>query len=274
MKTACNMLRSFAFLLVLAMLPGVGPAAAETLRLTYVGLLGPMKLLTADLDVALAPEGGGVGAFHTVAAIATEPTGAGALFPFRMTLETNGGRRENRFGPIWHRSSSVAWQKEQRVDLDYAADGSVTTVVNPPTRETRIALEAGLAAGTIDPMTAGMALINQVMRAGQCTGTSPVFDGIRRYDLTAVGSETAVPPTRISGSAGPQFGSVVACRLAIDYLSGFPANASQSGFYPREITIWLAPLAGGLQIVPVMASVDLAIGQLRIELISASATGN
>jgi len=263
-----NRLKSAAIFVVLLTWLSPAIAAAETWELRYVGLLNRLPLLTADLEVALAPEAGGIGAFHTTARLATDPDGLGALIPFVMQLESDGGRRGGIFGPVWHRSNQVAWQQEQRVDIDYQVDGSVSVFVDPPTRSTQAALDGGLAAGTIDPVTVGMALIDQITRSGACSGSMPVFDGIRRYDLAVVASAVEVPPARIS-AGGPAHGDAVMCRLSISYLSGFPANASQSGYYPHEITLWMAPLAGGGQVVPVMASTNLAVGPLRVELVSA-----
>jgi hypothetical protein len=271
---AANPLRLLAALLVSAMSLAAVPASAETWQLQYVGLLGRVPLLTADLEVSLANEGGGIGAFHASALAATDPNGAGALIPFRMQLETAGGRPGPALAPLWHRSLSTAWQQQQRVELDYGADGSVATFVDPPTHATNTALDGGLVSGTIDPVTAGLILIDQVMRAGGCAGSLAVFDGIRRYDLAVIASEAGTPPARISGTAGPGHGTAVACRMSIGYRSGFPADASRSSFYPKEITIWLAPLANQAQVVPVLATADLAVGQLRLELLSVMAVAS
>ncbi len=247
-----------------------GPAAAETWQLRYVGMLGQVPMMTADLRAEVAEEGAGVGAFYVIANAGTGGTGAGALFPFEIGFETNGGRRGNALLPLWHRSHSVAWQKPQRIDLDYGTDGSITTFVDPPSRLTQAALDQGLVAGTIDPVTAAMTLIDQIMQAGACSGSVAVFDGMRRYDLTAIESGASIPPARLSGATAPAYGAATVCRIAITYRSALSANASQSNFYPNEATIWLAPLTGTDQVVPVMAIATLPIGQIRLELLAAS----
>lgn len=247
------------------------PAAiAETWQLEYVGMLGQVPLMTADLRAEIADEGSGVGAFYVTANAGTAGTGAEALFPFQIQFETNGGRRGAGLAPLWHRSQSVAWQKQQRIDLDYETNGAVTVFVDPPSRMTQAAIDQGLIAGTVDPVSAGMTLIDQIMRAGACSGAVAVFDGMRRYDLSALESGAAPPPARLSGGAGPAHGDAIACRVAVAYPSGLPANAGQSNFYPNEATIWLAPLSGYDQVVPIVATATLPMGQIRLELLSAS----
>ena len=245
-------------------------AVAETWQLKYVGMLGQVPLMTADLRAEIAEEGSGVGAFYVLANAGTAGTGAESLFPFQIQFETNGGRRGAGLSPLWHRSQSVAWQKQQRIDLDYRTNGAVTVFVDPPNRMTQAAIDQGLIAGTIDPVSAAMTLIDQIMRAGKCAGSVAVFDGMRRYDLSAIESGAATVPARLSGSAGPTHGDAIACRIAIAYRSGLPTNAAQSNFYPNEATIWLAPLTGQGQFVPIVAVAALPMGQIRLELLSAS----
>lgn len=245
-------------------------AVAETWQLKYVGMLGQVPLMTADLRAEIAAEGSGVGAFYVTANAGTAGTGAGSLFPFQIQFETNGGRRGAGLAPLWHRSQSVAWQKQQRIDLDYETNGAITVFVDPPNRMTQAAIDQGLTAGTIDPVSAAMVLIDQIMRTGACSGAVAVFDGMRRYDLSALESGVATPPARLSGSAGPDHGDAIACRIAVAYRSGLPTNAGQSNFYPNEATIWLAPLTGNDQVVPILAVATLPMGQVRLELLSAS----
>jgi hypothetical protein len=245
-------------------------AVAETWQLRYVGMLGQVPLMTAELRAEIAEEGSGVGAFYVTANAGTAGTGAEALFPFQIQFETNGGQRASGLAPVWHRSQSVAWQKQQRIDLDYALNGAVAVFVDPPNRMTQAAIDQGLIAGTIDPVSAAMTLIDQIMRAGACSGAVAVFDGMRRYDLSALESGASVPPARLSGSAGPAHGDAIACRVAVAYRSGQPTSAGQSNFYPNEATIWLAPLTGHDQVVPILAVATLPMGQVRLELLSAS----
>ncbi len=249
-------------------------ADAETWQLKYLGMLGQVPLMTADLRADVAGEGGGVGAFYVTANARTAGTGAEALFPFQIQFETNGGRRGESMSPLWHRSVSVSWQKQQRIDLDYGADGTITTFVDPPSRVTQSTIDQGLVAGTIDPVSAAMSMIDQIMRTGICSGSVAVFDGMRRYDLSAVESGASKPPARMSGMPGPAHGDAIACRIAVTYRSGLPANASQSNFYPNEATVWLAPLSGNDQVVPIIAVAILPIGQIRLELLSASNVPN
>ena len=254
--------------LVASWLPSA--AIAETWQLEYVGMLGQVPLMTADLRAEIAQEGSGLGAFYVTANAGTAGTGAEALFPFQIQFETNGGRRGADLAPLWHRSQSVAWQKQQRIDLDYALNGAVTVFADPPNRMTESAIDQGLVAGTVDPVSAAMTLIDQIMQSGGCSGAVAVFDGMRRYDLSALESGASAPPARLSGSTGPAHGDAIACRVAVAYRSGLPANASQSNFYPNEATIWLAPLTGYDQVVPIVAVATLPMGQIRLELLSAA----
>lgn len=263
-----NILRAIGFLAVLSILGGAGPAQADSWALRYVGYLGMVPLIETDLRADLARQSGRIDVFNANVSLATNQNAA-AWIPFQMQLESDGGRQGETLHPLWHRSVSTSGQYVQRVDLDYAAGGAVTVFADPPTRETRVALESGFETGTIDPVSAGIVLMDQAMARGGCSGQLPVFDGIRRYDLTVVGSDASPPPARFTSGPAIAAGEVIACRLSIEYRSGFPTSASSSGYYPRELTIWFAPLLDSAVMVPIAVSARMALGELRLELVSA-----
>jgi hypothetical protein len=270
-----NTLRAIGFLAAFAalsatVLPG-SPARAESWDMRYVGYLGMIPLLDTDLTADLARQGTRIDVFHATVLLATN-TNTAAWLPFEMQLETNGGRHSEVLRPLWHRSVATANRQVQRVDLDYGSDGAVSVFADPPTRETRVALESGFETGTIDPVSAGIVLMDQAMSRGACSGQLPVFDGIRRYDLTVLSSDATPPPVRFT--TGPVVGDAIACHLAIEYRSGFPTDSTSSGFYPREMTVWFARLLDADAMVPIAVSARMALGEFRLELVDARAAAS
>lgn len=263
-----KVLRALGILAVVSIVAAPSAARAESWDLRYVGYLGMVPLIDTDLRADLARQSGRIDVFNASVFLATNAN-TSAWLPFEMQLETDGGRQGESLKPLWHRSVATAGQYVQRVDMDYGSDGTVSVFADPPTRETRVALESGLESGTIDPVSAGIVLMDQALSHGACSGHLAVFDGIRRYDLAVLSSEMAAAPARLTSGPALAVGDAIVCRLAIEYRSGFPTSAANSGFYPREMTIWFAPMLDAGVVVPVAVTARMALGEFRLELVSA-----
>jgi len=152
------------------------------------------------------------------------------------------------------------------VTLAYRPNGSVVITADPPTVEASHAASAGLAERTVDPVTATMALIDHVVRQGECGGRLPIFDGTRRYDLVVspVG-ESEVAPLAFSFYSGP----ARQCAVAVELLDGFNENDVRRGFYPLANDLWLANVIEGVPPLPVRAIGRSSLGVMRLDLIDA-----
>lgn len=265
------MTRSFPRILRRAALVGAvlllpAAAQAQTLRLVYQGSVGDAPVLSAAIHSTT--EGGGAppGRYAMTAEIGL--LGALAeMFPFQLSAEATGTSGEA-VVPDRYRSQTRIFDQVAAVTLDYGADGSVALETAPPTVEAREAMAHGLADGTLDPLSAIAALVDHVARSGGCGGTYTVFDGTRRYALafSHVG-KAQVKRLRDSLYEGP----AIECRVVPELQSGFQQRDAQAGFYPREVSLWLAPVLAGAPPLPVRLLARNSLGTLLVDLVEASA---
>src|SRR3546814_9384167 len=128
------------------------------------------------------------------------------------------------------------------VGLTYGAGGGVAIGADPPTVAARQAREKGLAQGTLDPLSAVVALVNQVIRNGACAGRVAVFDGTRRFDLEASPAGTS-EVTKIGASLYQ--GPATECAIELVFIDGFRQADVDAGIYPRQATMWIDPVVAG-----------------------------
>jgi hypothetical protein len=123
---------------------------------------------------------------------------AGALLPEAMRGET-------------HRRGLDLYTR-----IDYGADGIVTAEATPPPTRPVTPVTPAQMRGTIDQLTAYLALARSLARHGSCALSLAVFDGRRRYDL---GFADLAPET-LPGFAGP----TPVCRMTRRRIAGFPVD--------------------------------------------------
>lgn len=240
------------------------PAWAASFRLVYQGSVGDAPVLNAVIESTTAGSGGGLGRYAMTAEVGL--LGALAqMFPFRLQAEASGTAGQ-RVVPDRYRSRIWLFDELNEVTLDYAPGGRVAVHAVPPTVEGREAVARGLVDGTIDPLSAVAAMVNHVSSTAGCAGTYAVFDGTRRYELvfSHVG-RAEVAPLRKSLYAGP----AIECRVVPTLQSGFHAREMSGGVYPREVSVWLAPVLAGAPPVPVRLLARSSLGTLLVDLVEA-----
>ncbi len=134
----------------------------------------------------------------------------------------------------------------------------------PANDEERDPVPIDLQRGTVDAMSALVALLQRIARSGRCDGTVAVFDGRRRTDVTAqTEGEEELAPHRWSSYAG----RALRCGFEGRQVAGFWREADPvEARRPRGGTAWFARPAPGLPIVPVRIEAETSWGTVYIHL--------
>jgi hypothetical protein len=253
-------LRTIIAALLLTLLAGPATSRAPArVRLDYAGFLVDAEVLYAQVDVSL---GDGIGPYRMNLSSGLVGT-LGQLYPFHLLASSQG--RVAGLGPLPLRYSSefTLFETRQTMTLTYGAHGAVRLSDDPPTEEGQVAKARGLLAGTIDPLSAALAVAHEVARVGRCEGTLHVFDGARRYDLSLHPAPDGLPVPRL---AVPVEGTPIACDATLTLISGFPQDAVESGMYPKTARFWLAPNVAGPLPALLRLEADSGLGHIHLDL--------
>lgn len=228
-------------------------ATDSTLALRYDVHYGPLRLLSIETTST-------VGDAHYRVRSQMETTGAiGYLFPWRARSESEGVREQATLRPQRHRSDGRFRGESRVVELDYDADGDVRARIEPPPDDdARDAVPAALQHATLDPLTASLASL-----LADCTGTLPVFDGRRRYDLRL---EELAPAQLERSSRRLYAGPARRCRATVEARAGFWRTDPRDSETPTTLDFWIATPAPGIAPVPVYLELSGARGTLSIDL--------
>ena len=230
-------------------------AGAATLRAAYDISLAGLPLATAEVSSALqgttyrtevqARTTGIVGlvASGKGGAIATGSLAGGQPVPasFSLTARTS--------------------KNTTRVRLALAQGNVVEAEVVPPVqdRPDRVPVREAHKRGVIDPVSALLLPVHgrgELTAGENCNRTIPVFDGAARYNIVA--SYAGMRQFDVPGYRGP----VLVCNLRYVPLAGHRAEREAVKFMMenREISVWLAPLAGTRLLAPVRVSLRTMVG--------------
>jgi hypothetical protein len=158
-------------------------------------------------------------------------------------------------------SANSSESRTVRMALD---DGSVAGIdIEPPIDEKpdRVPLNESHKRNILDPLSAFLMPVNGKGRDGACNRTLPIFDGAARYDIRL--SSAGTRNVELDGYRGPVF----VCQARFVPIAGHRALRPSTKFMAenRDITTWLAPVAGTDMMAPVRISVKTMIGTAVIE---------
>ena len=240
---------------------GTQPAAGDAapVGLAYKLYVGGLNALTFDTRVAL--ERGG----YDIRLQARTSGWIGSLWPFVLegraggTRDAAGALRPKRFATanVWG-DNGKRW-----VRMDYPAhDGPPEVTAEPePSKDDRSVVPAEARSGTRDPISAIYGLI---LGSGEvCAGTQQIFDGRRRYDVSAENLGAADVP---ESSYAIYSGAATKCRITVQKVTGFWEKYESKRRYPDKIDVWLAPVVDDLPPLPVRIETDTLVGALRVHL--------
>ncbi len=262
-----------AIFVILLAIAGPRPAAsAEGVALGYEGYLGGFHMMTAEVELARNDES---------YRMETNAEGRGLIgwvLDWQSMAVTEGVVGEDGgLRPLRHRRDMIRGNKPAKImQIEYRDDG-VPLVARLREGDEAKFSEAEDRKGTVDPMSAVTAIVDQMAAGQACAGEFQVFDGKLRYDATAETGE----PRRLKGNKYMMYkGEAERCDLILTAIDGFDDEDELKG-NPRErgapaddnmvLTLWFASPAVGLPSVPVLASADSDYGGLRIYLARAEA---
>ena len=261
-----------AVFVILLAIAGPRPAAsAEGVALGYEGYLGGLHMMTAEVEMASNGEN------YRMETVAEGRGLIGWIIDWRSKAVTEGlVGQDGILRPLHHRRDMIRDGKPAKImQIEYRDDGVPLVARLREGDEAKFA-EAENRKGTVDPMSAVTAIVDQMAAGQACTGKFQVFDGKLRYDVTAEMGESR----RLSGNKYMMYKGVAErCDLNLKAIDGFDDDEPKGN--PREratasddtmvLTLWFASPAEGLPTVPVMASADSDFGGLRIYLSRAEA---
>lgn len=255
-----------AAVLVLPLAAGsAGAAEQDYVHLGYAGFLGPVQVVEAKVGMRLPPGTAALGPYSMELDVAMSGPLV-KMVPFSMSAASSGRTEPGGVRPVRYSSTTRIYDDAQAMQLTYGRGGAVEIAADPPTVEARAARELGLAQGTLDPLSAVVALVNEVIRTGACGGRVAVFDGTRRFDLEARPAGTSqVTKIGLSLYQGP----ATECAVTPVFLDGFREADIDAGLYPNAATMWIASVVAGAPPVPVRVTGSSALGSLRLDLVEA-----
>ena len=256
-----------AALVIVMAIAGPRPAAsAEGLALGYEGYLGGLHMLTAEVELARN---------ETAYRMETRANGRGLVgwfFQWTTNAVTEGVvEPDGALRPRWHeRDIAQRGRRPKAIQIEYRDDG-VPLVARMRVGDEATFTPASERRGTMDPMSAVTAIVDQMAAGTACSGNFPVFDGKLRYDVTASMGDSK----RLNGNKYMMYkGEAARCDLVMRAIDGFeeeehkgsPRERGSPGDDTLTLTMWFASPANGLPSVPVLASADTDYGGLRIYL--------
>lgn len=240
-------------------------AASDTkeVRLSYFGYLGDIQIGQLEVSFRLPPQGA-LAMPYDVRADLTLAGAYGQLLPFRWQGMAEGGTGQYGIKPSRYQSFMNLLGSQEALTMTYRPNGLVHVVSEPPTVESRQAADLGLGNDTVDPLSAAVAIVDAMLRNGNCAAALPVFDGARRFDLRiSPAGHDVIERTYFSTYDGP----AERCSVEVELIAGFRPDALSSGFYPDQTDVWLASVMDKAPPVPVRVLARSRAGLMRVELI-------
>jgi hypothetical protein len=204
-----------------------GPTS--TIDLSFTLYMGGISLGKIELSARL--EGDNYRAISSL-----ETTGVvNAVWRSKIEASTSGGFQEGKIAPGLYDAFSLNGANPQRREMTLTYDG-VDDVPDVKSNRNLPEINEELKKATLDPVSAMVLLVTsaETNREKPCTLKTPVFDGRRRYDVTASFSRTA----NIKMDNGLYAGPVQVCKLAYKPLAGPPQRLIENGGLP-ELFSWI-----------------------------------
>lgn len=169
--------------------------------------------------------------------------------------------------PEIHRNEGEWRGATRRNLLTFLPDGTVDVEQESPPDPNKLSpIPEDSIPGTVDPISAIMALARTMEVAGDCTGTIPIYDGRRRYDLSVTqGGARTFEANEYSIFAG----EAVACEVVFERIGGFRLEQSKYQQTARDRIVWVAQPLAGVPPIPVRIEVDTDYGILLVHLTAA-----
>lgn len=261
-----------ALMIALTTLPGVAFAAVpdklavRPIVTEYEIYVGGVHLLHAEARADLSAKTYRMAAKAQTVGIWDE------WFPWETTVESVGNNKDGTIQPKHYKTTSSWQHKPQLLMLDYQDDGGVVYAkesTDAPAPQER--LGADVVGKTLDPLSGILQLLAHYTMKDDCSATTAVFDGKRRFDLTTqdLGTVTLDPD-----EDGLYSGAARKCALRFNLIAGKPKDMESRKFWVVDkgkdnrppFIIWMAKLRPDLPPMPVMAETSSPFGAVMVHL--------
>jgi len=251
---------------VACLLGVAAPTASRGEALTLSYLVGWGHLTLAEAEVSYRQSGSRyrlVGSGRTRGFLAL-------LFSWQGQAETEGVLKAGGRQPLVHEHEATSNRKTRWTRVAWNGGPAPETEARPPADPEKVTPvpEASMA-GTRDPFTVLLTVLDALAETGRCEADAKVWDGRRRYDLSIrhLGRQTlsADRPWAYEGVA-------VGCALEFERIGGFWRESSRwrttDDAAPDRRVVWAAEMAPGTWVL-VRAEVDTrygtVVGRLRTD---------
>lgn len=193
--------------------PGSKAVHAEPLTLGYLVGWGHLTLAEGEISYSQSE-----GRYHLVGSGRTRGF-LDFFFTWSGRAETEGVLSDGRRRSLVHQHEGTWNENSRRVRVDWnGAAEPQTEAEPPPDLEVVTPVPKASTAGTSDPFTVTLSLLDRLAATGRCEGAARIWDGRRRYDVqvTHLGEETlkADRPWTYEGRA-------TRCVLEFERIGGF-----------------------------------------------------
>ncbi|WP_165772191.1 DUF3108 domain-containing protein [Niveispirillum lacus] len=238
---------------------------AQGLSLTYAVHVGGVHVLDADAEMALGANGYRAG-------LKMQTDGfLGRVAQWKTDVRAQ-GLLSGALPQPRQFTAHGSWRDQPRMTtVDYTPDGTPTlTLANPEPEKDREPVPVNLRLGTVDPVSAIVAVLDQVAKKGDCDITVPVYDGRQRYDLVfATQGPATLEATDLSVYAGPATACTVKYKpVAGRWKENRQRDRDREGAKRKDIpvTLYIAPAIAGGTPVPVRLEMDSPLGAVKVHL--------
>jgi hypothetical protein len=233
------------------------PAAAASLDARYgVSLLG-LTLGTANLT------GGIEGSTYKLDLTAKLTGLIGGFTGGRGSGAASGSLNGTKLSPTSFAVSSASSSESRTVRMALDSNTVAAVEIEPPidAKPDRVPLNDGHRRNVIDPLSAFLMPVVGKGLANACNRTLQIFDGAARYDIKM--TQAGTREVKLEGYSGP----VAVCQVRYVPIAGHRSERPSTKFMieNRDISTWLAPVAGTNVMVPVRVSVKTMIGTAVLE---------
>lgn len=247
-------------LAMLALLPARSGAETVPLRLGYAAYAAGFNILNLDATVALPPGGYDLG---------VSLRSAGTLDVF-ISLAS-----EARVEGVWQGVRAVPRRYSSRGHFRGRArhtvisypDGQPRVEILEPEQDPEFEIvPESLRRGSVDGFSVMAQLVHSIAETGRCDGEVRSFDGRRAARISATTAGWEILPRE---SRSVFQGRALRCDFESLILAGLSRDVGPDDISrrPQKGTIWLAPLAPGLPLLPVLMSVEARhVGHVNVYL--------
>jgi hypothetical protein len=234
------------------------PALADELSARYDVLVGGLVVGKASISGQISPEAYSVNLNASMTGLVGAVTGG------KGSATSNGTFRGSRVQSNGYALKASNGSQSRTIRIGMSDGNARIPIVVPPfvaSRERAPVTEKHLR-GVIDPLAALLMPIKgeDPFAKENCNRTLSVFDGAQRFDVKL--SFDRMAAVKVRGYQGP----VLVCAARYVPLAGHFPKRPQTKFMieNRDMSAWLAPVAGGNVLAPVQINIKTAMGNSTI----------